>query len=48
MFWSWNGEVIGSKPGVGFVARTALENAKMAADMKEERIVKVEDGKTIQ
>jgi len=35
--------VIGSKPGVGSAAMTALANAKMAAEMKEVRIVKVEE-----
>jgi hypothetical protein len=40
--------VIGSKPGVGFVAKTTLANAKMAAETKDERIVKVKEGRTIQ
>jgi len=31
---------MGSKPGVGSVAKTVLENAKMAAETKEERMVK--------
>ncbi len=35
--------MIGSNPAVGSVAMTALTNAKMAAEMKEERIAKVEE-----
>jgi hypothetical protein len=33
--------VIGSKPGVGFVAKTVLANAKRAAEMKDERMLKI-------
>jgi hypothetical protein len=40
--------VIGSKPGVGSVAKTTLANAKMAAEKKDECIVKAKEGRTIQ